>query len=291
MVGRLPRATGVATPPTARWQRRRQVGCGYRYRSRPAVDSAGVERKTRDPGARVLRARRSSTIGDAANLTDPVWDNAEAAPDAVQFARRTADGLGRTSPARSSATRWSRWPAGWSPPGSQPGDRVGADEPHPVRVDADRLRDLGRAARSPCRSTRPPAPSRSRWILADSGAVGLRRRDRRPRADCSPASATSCPTCATSGRSTTGDVDALVDRAAPASTRPRSRRGGAAAGADDLATIIYTSGTTGRPKGCVLTHRNMLLRHRQRDARCCPTSSTRARPRCSSCRWRTRSPG
>jgi long-chain acyl-CoA synthetase len=26
---------------------------------------------------------------------------------------------------------------------------------------------------------------------------------------------------------------------------------------DDIATIIYTSGTTGRPKGCVLTHRNI----------------------------------
>ena len=27
---------------------------------------------------------------------------------------------------------------------------------------------------------------------------------------------------------------------------------------EDLATLIYTSGTTGRPKGCVLTHRNLL---------------------------------
>jgi long-chain acyl-CoA synthetase len=27
---------------------------------------------------------------------------------------------------------------------------------------------------------------------------------------------------------------------------------------DDLATLIYTSGTTGRPKGCELTHRNLL---------------------------------
>jgi len=32
----------------------------------------------------------------------------------------------------------------------------------------------------------------------------------------------------------------------------------ASRGADDLATIIYTSGTTGRPKGCELTHRNLL---------------------------------
>ncbi len=32
----------------------------------------------------------------------------------------------------------------------------------------------------------------------------------------------------------------------------------AAAKASDLATIIYTSGTTGRPKGCELTHENLL---------------------------------
>jgi long-chain acyl-CoA synthetase len=29
-------------------------------------------------------------------------------------------------------------------------------------------------------------------------------------------------------------------------------------GAGETATIVYTSGTTGRPKGCVLTHRNLL---------------------------------
>ena len=31
-----------------------------------------------------------------------------------------------------------------------------------------------------------------------------------------------------------------------------------AAKAADLATVIYTSGTTGRPKGCQLTHENLL---------------------------------
>ena len=30
-------------------------------------------------------------------------------------------------------------------------------------------------------------------------------------------------------------------------------------GPDDVATIVYTSGTTGPPKGCMLTHRNVLF--------------------------------
>lgn len=37
------------------------------------------------------------TVGDAANLTDPVWDNAEVAPDAVQFARPSGTGPEGTS--------------------------------------------------------------------------------------------------------------------------------------------------------------------------------------------------
>jgi len=60
--------------------------------------------------------------------------------------------------------------------------------------------------------------------------------------------------------------------AAPAGSRPLDTLAGdgaaiddaelnerrAGCGASDLATIIYTSGTTGRPKGCQLTHANLL---------------------------------
>ena len=54
-----------------------------------------------------------------------------------------------------------------------------------------------------------------------------------------------------------GAVAALSSRGAsvPASEVHERRR---AARADDLATLIYTSGTTGRPKGCELTHRNLV---------------------------------
>src|SRR6266516_3608815 len=53
------------------------------------------------------------------------------------------------------------------------------------------------------------------------------------------------------------DLDSLRAAGADVGDEAIAERA-AAAGAADLATVIYTSGTTGRPKGCELTHENLL---------------------------------
>jgi long-chain acyl-CoA synthetase len=53
------------------------------------------------------------------------------------------------------------------------------------------------------------------------------------------------------------DLDKLIAAGADVSAETLASRTGTGTSAD-LATIIYTSGTTGRPKGCKLTHENLL---------------------------------
>ena len=52
-------------------------------------------------------------------------------------------------------------------------------------------------------------------------------------------------------------LDALRERGR-ALDEPTAAARTAAVRPDDVATIVYTSGTTGPPKGCMLTHANML---------------------------------
>jgi long-chain acyl-CoA synthetase len=53
------------------------------------------------------------------------------------------------------------------------------------------------------------------------------------------------------------DLDKLIAASADVSDETVAARASAATAAD-VATIIYTSGTTGRPKGCELTHENLI---------------------------------
>jgi long-chain acyl-CoA synthetase len=96
------------------------------------------------------------------------------------------------------------------------------------------------------------------WILADSGATAAVVESDRHAAvvaglDDPPAHVWRIEP----GPGWSGAVAELTDRgsAVQAGTVHERR---AAVRADDLATLIYTSGTTGRPKGCELTHRNLV---------------------------------
>ncbi len=57
-----------------------------------------------------------------------------------------------------------------------------------------------------------------------------------------------------------GGLDALLaaGRGPAAPTDLALEAGRAAVGPDDLATLLFTSGTTGRPRGCELTHGNLM---------------------------------
>ena len=134
-----------------------------------------------------------------------------------------------------------------------------------------------------------------RWILADSGAVGV-----------VVESAAHAAMLAGIAADLPEPAALLDDRRRRGSAhpgparRPRARGRGpgradrrrAAMTPGTLATIIYTSGTTGRPKGCELTHGNFLAE--VFSAIELPAGAVRGRGRarrCCSCRWRTCSGG
>ncbi|MEV4214333.1 long-chain fatty acid--CoA ligase [Micromonospora sp. NPDC049662] len=200
------------------------------------------------------------TVGEAANLTDPVWDNAEIAPDTVQFARatRSADGGDTTTWAEVTCLQFRDEVAavarGLIAAGVQPGARVALMSR--TRYEWTLLDYAIWAAGGvtvPIYET--SSAEQAAWIIADSGAVaalvetgahteliaGVRDR---------------LPELTNVWQIDRGAVDELVAVGATVELAQVEQRRKAVR-ADDLATIIYTSGTTGRPKGCVLTHRNM----------------------------------
>ncbi|RKN51323.1 AMP-dependent synthetase/ligase [Micromonospora endolithica] len=195
------------------------------------------------------------TVGDAANLTDPVWDNAEAAPDAVQFVRPDADGRPTVEVTcgqfRDEVVAVAR---GLVAAGVQPGARVALMSR--TRYEwtlLDYAIWAAGAVTVPIYET--SSAEQAAWILADSGAVACVV-ESTAHATLVAGVRDRLPELEHVWQIELGAVDELT--AAGATVEPAEierRRKAVLAG--DLATIIYTSGTTGRPKGCVLTHRNM----------------------------------
>jgi len=96
------------------------------------------------------------------------------------------------------------------------------------------------------------------WILSDSGAKAAVVEDHRHAATVTGTEdAPAHVWRIVADADWPGAVEALTTRGASVPAAAVHERRTAARG-DDLATLIYTSGTTGRPKGCELTHANLL---------------------------------
>ncbi|HEY7175938.1 MAG TPA: AMP-dependent synthetase/ligase [Micromonosporaceae bacterium] len=193
-----------------------------------------------------------ATIADTANLTDPVWDNASAAPDVVQFSRATEDGWRDVTCAefRDDVVRLAK---GLVAAGIEVGDRVAlmSRTRYEWTLIDYAIWSAG-AVTVPVYET--SSAEQVAWILSDSAAVACFA-ETDAHADV-VAEATPGTPVRQVWSIDAGAVDELGTRGADVADETIAERRGAV-GADDVATIIYTSGTTGRPKGCVLTHRNM----------------------------------
>ncbi len=200
-------------------------------------------------------------LADEENLTDMVWANAERFGDAVSFQRRL-DGTWVDLSARDFAAQVLAVAKGLIAVGLRTGERVCLMSK--TRYEWTLLDFAIWAAGGvtvPVYET--SSAEQVEWIVSDSGAraVIVETAAHRGLVDGvvdrlgevrhvwqidGPA-----------GGDKPGVVDELTALGAGVTDRQVHERRRSVR-ADAVATIVYTSGTTGRPKGCVLTHRNLL---------------------------------
>ena len=191
------------------------------------------------------------------NITDDVFTNAGNWPDAVGLRRREKDGWVPVT-WRDFAAEVRGLAAGLIAAGVQPGDRV-------ALMSRTRFEWtlLDYAILSAGAVLVPIYPTSSleqvEWILGDSGATAVIV-ETDGHAEMIAALWERLPALAhawqVDGSRFPGlaDLKALGAGVTPERVEERRRTRGAA----DLAEIIYTSGTTGRPKGCMLSHGNIV---------------------------------
>ena len=194
------------------------------------------------------------TIGATAALTDAVREGASRSPDAVLFARRDGDRWTSVT-TKEFATEVSALAAGLVARGVRAGDRVGLMSR--TRYEwtlCDYAIWTAGAVTVPIYET--SSAEQVQWNLGDSGAVAVVVETAAHAAQLDAVRG-QLPDLAHVWQVDGGGLDELVEagREVPESELEARR---ASLTPESLATIIYTSGTTGRPKGCELTHRNLL---------------------------------
>ncbi len=192
-------------------------------------------------------------VPDDAGLADVVFSRAAAGPDEVMLRRRSADGQWLDVTAVQFRDQVVALAKGLIAAGIEPGDRVALMSR--TRYEwtlADYAIWAAGAVTVPVYET--SSAEQVEWIISDSGArAAIAESDKH-------AEIISGLTGKLPGLTSVWRIAGLDELAAAGSgvsdDQLRAQRTSRRAG--DLATIIYTSGTTGRPKGCELTHRNLL---------------------------------
>jgi long-chain acyl-CoA synthetase len=189
-----------------------------------------------------------------ASLVDALHDRARTSPDDTVFTRRVN---GRWVPvtAKEFATEVSGLAAGLVASGVQAGDRVGLMSK--TRYEwtlCDYAIWTAGAVTVPIYET--SSAEQVQWNLGDSGAVAVIV-ESDGHASTLASVRDQLPALGSSWQIDAGGLDELVQagREVPGGDLEERRKGLTTA---SLATIIYTSGTTGRPKGCELSHGNLL---------------------------------
>jgi long-chain acyl-CoA synthetase len=188
-----------------------------------------------------------------AGLTDIVYRRGQQEPHAVMLRQRIGEGRWQDITAREFRDQVTGLAKGLIAAGIEPGDRVGLMSR--TRYEwtlIDYAIWAAGAVTVPVYET--SSAEQVEWILGDSGAAAVF------------AESTRHADMITSVRDRLASLKQLwliddiqrlsADGGGVTDEQAEQRR--TSRGAADLATIIYTSGTTGRPKGCELTHGNLL---------------------------------
>jgi long-chain acyl-CoA synthetase len=192
-------------------------------------------------------------IPDDAGLAEVVFSRAATNPDEVMLRRRSADGQWQDVTAAEFRGQVSALAKGLIAAGIQPGDRVALMSR--TRYEwtlADYAIWAAGAVTVPVYET--SSAEQVEWIIGDSGArAAITETDKHE--EIVKGVRGQLPELGQLWR-----IDGLGELAADGAdvSDEQLRHQRASRRAGDLATIIYTSGTTGRPKGCELTHRNLL---------------------------------
>ena len=194
-------------------------------------------------------------VKPADNITDDIVANVQHGPDSVGLRRILNDNTWVPVTWREFAAQVRDLAAGFIAAGVQPGDRVALMSR--TRYEWTVLDYAILTAGGVLVPVYPTSsPDQVEWILGDSGAVAIVV-ETSEHADKVAAARAKLPALSHVWVIDNGglaDITARGGLVTPEQVEERRR----SRGAGDLAEIVYTSGTTGRPKGCMLSHGNIV---------------------------------